>query len=98
MFKDIQIQHERIGLPYDSDEQVKMYLFELCAFLNVHGFAHIDLPSSAEGVQTDFVLRVSHLTEDGKSFIRSVLNKWTKARCKNALAVLKRALTKFREN
>jgi len=96
MFKDIQQQHERIDLPYDSDEQIQRNLFEFCSFLESHQFADLDLPPSASLISQDFVLKGSHLIGDGRAFVRSVLTKWTKARNKNGLRVLEKAVQQFR--
>lgn len=94
--KDIAHRFALAGCDYDTDEEIKRQLGEFAGFLQEHGFLVAPLLNRPGPVDEAFVLKRSHVTEEGRAFIRVCLNRWTSARKKNGLRVLERCLTRFK--
>ena len=85
------------GIPYDSDEEMREEIFILADFLQNAKMTKNHLVRTVEDVVDEFELRASHLTEEGRQFlIGPVFVKFQRAKLKNKLKTLQRALEQFR--
>lgn len=95
MSKRIQREHFRVGLSYDSDEQIRKQLFVLAEFLQERELTNQKLVTSPQDVGDSFEICWSHLNDRGRAFTRGALKKWTAARKENASDVLNKLYAKF---
>jgi hypothetical protein len=71
------------GENVESEEEIRLQLSTLAAFLEQHGLTTRSLTNSDGRVDEGFVLRSSDLTEKGVALIRRSYEKWYRRAAKN---------------
>lgn len=82
------------GETVESEEDIRLQLSTLAAFLEQHGLTTRDLTDSDGHVGEEFVLRSSDLTQEGLALIRRGYEKWYRRAAKSPrdVSALEKAL------